>query len=269
MIPVEKKSMTEIDRKNMLKRYSKIERNSSSERPMNSKPPRKSPKSPTQKTTLQNTIIESRSREPDRSEATVLRVSHQRSRRKRGRSEAAVTGGKLNPAGFGDGEAHGSVPASSGGDRPACTPGDGLPSASRTALRAARDAAAGPRSSSSVPTASIRPRSTIPIRSASSSAIASRWVDIKHRAPGSGLRDEQVLDDPGASRVETDQRLVDHQDLGIVNQRRRKDHPLFHPLRVVLAQLVDVVAHLEGLDQLVDPLGRLAAAPARTSPRRT
>ncbi len=82
MIPVEKKSMTEIDRKNMLNRYSKIAWNSSSDRPMNSNPPRNKPKRPTQKTTLQNRIIESRSREPARSERTVLRVRHQRRRRK-------------------------------------------------------------------------------------------------------------------------------------------------------------------------------------------
>ncbi len=66
MIPVEKKSMIEIDRKNMLNRYSKIAWNSSSERPMNSNPPRNKPKRPTQKTTLQNRIIDSRSREPDK-----------------------------------------------------------------------------------------------------------------------------------------------------------------------------------------------------------
>jgi hypothetical protein len=81
MIPVEKKSMIEIDRKNMLNKYSKIEWNSSSETPMNSKPPRNKAKSPAQKTILQKTIIESRSREPDSSEATVFRVNLKRSQR--------------------------------------------------------------------------------------------------------------------------------------------------------------------------------------------
>ncbi len=51
-----------------------------------------------------------------------------------------------------------------------------------------------------------------------------------------------------------DQGLVDDQDLGIVHQRRGEHDALFHPLRVVFAELVDVVAHLERLDQLVDPL---------------
>ena len=46
------------------------------------KPPRNRPKRPTQKTTLQNKIIDSRSREPARSERTVLRVRHQREWRK-------------------------------------------------------------------------------------------------------------------------------------------------------------------------------------------
>ena len=82
MIPVEKKSMIEIDRKNMLNKYSKIALNNSSERPMNSKPPRKSPKRPVQKTTLQKMIIVSRSRDADRRQAMVFRVSRQRSRRK-------------------------------------------------------------------------------------------------------------------------------------------------------------------------------------------
>ena len=78
----------------------------------------------------------------------------------------------------------------------------------------------------------------------------------QHRAAGPRLRDEQVLDDPGASRVEPDQRLVDDQDLGVVHQGRGEDDALLHPLRVVLAELVDVVAHLERLDQLVDSLRR-------------
>ena len=82
MIPVEKKSMIEIDRKNMLNRYSKIAWKSSSDRPMNSNPPRNNPNRPTQKTTLQNRIIESLSREPDKSERIVLRVRHQRKWRK-------------------------------------------------------------------------------------------------------------------------------------------------------------------------------------------
>ena len=44
MIPVEKKSMIEIDRKNMLNRYSKIAWKSSSDRPMNSKAPQEQAK---------------------------------------------------------------------------------------------------------------------------------------------------------------------------------------------------------------------------------
>ena len=51
-------------------------------------------------------------------------------------------------------------------------------------------------------------------------------------------------------------RLVDHQHLGIVNQRGSEDHALLHPLRVGFAELVGIVAHLEGFDQLFDPLGR-------------
>ncbi len=80
MIPVEKKSITRIDRKNMLKRYSKIPLNRASFIPMNSNPPRKSPKSPSQKTAQQIRIIESRSRDPERIERTVFRVRHQRRR---------------------------------------------------------------------------------------------------------------------------------------------------------------------------------------------
>lgn len=78
MIAVENTSMIEIDRKNMLKRYSNIEWKSSSDRPINTNPPRNNPKRPTQKTTLQNRTIESLSREPDKSERTVLRVRHHR-----------------------------------------------------------------------------------------------------------------------------------------------------------------------------------------------
>ena len=47
----------------------------------------------------------------------------------------------------------------------------------------------------------------------------------QHGHPRPGLRDEQVLDDPGAPRVEADQRLVDDQDLGVVDQGRRRRRP--------------------------------------------
>ena len=77
----------------------------------------------------------------------------------------------------------------------------------------------------------------------------------QHGAARPSLGDEQVLDDPGAARVEPDQGLVHDQDLGVVHQGRGEHDALFHPLRVVFAELVDVVAHLERLDQLVDPLG--------------
>ncbi len=82
MIPVEKKSITRIDRKNMLKRYSKIPLNIGSFVPMNSKPPRNSAKRPSQKMMLQIRIIESRSREPDRSEWIVFLVRAHRSPRR-------------------------------------------------------------------------------------------------------------------------------------------------------------------------------------------
>ena len=73
---------------------------------------------------------------------------------------------------------------------------------------------------------------------------------------GPGLGEEEVLDDPGAPGVEADQGLVDDQDLRVVDQGRGEDDALLHPVGVVLGELVDVVAHLEGLDQLGDPPGR-------------
>ncbi len=42
----------------------------------------------------------------------------------------------------------------------------------------------------------------------------------EHGHAGAGLGDEQVLDDPGAAEVETDQRLIDDQDFGVTNQGR-------------------------------------------------
>ena len=73
----------EIDRKNMLNRYSKIAWNSSSDRPMNSNPPRNRPKRPDP----EDGAAEQDHREPQprarqAARRIVFRVRRQRSRRK-------------------------------------------------------------------------------------------------------------------------------------------------------------------------------------------
>ena len=73
-MPVEKKSITSSDRKNMLKMYSTIVLTRSTKAPMNRNPSKKSPNSPIQKTAEQKAIITSRSRDPESVARTVFRV---------------------------------------------------------------------------------------------------------------------------------------------------------------------------------------------------
>ena len=231
---------------------------------MNWKPPKNRKNSPDQKIALQITIIESRSLDPVRSEPEPVGPQPP--------SEEAERRGDLAGG------------AQAGGDRPRVGVIGRRPSSGRAAARRPGAVAPGELEEEVLQ----RPVHLDPVAELGQGPVGQHPAPVddpdrvgqllgdreqvgrhqdRHARPG--LRHEQVLDDPRAPRVEADQGLVDDQDLGVVDQRGGEDHPLLHPVRVVLGQLVDVVAHLEGLDQLGDPPGRGPRGRARTSRRRT
>ena len=75
----------------------------------------------------------------------------------------------------------------------------------------------------------------------------------ENRRPGRGPLAEQVLDQAGAFRIESDHRLIEHQDRRIVEQGRGEDQPLPHAVRIGFGQVVEEVAESEQLRLAGDP----------------
>ena len=91
-------------------------------------------------------------------------------------------------------------------------------------------------------------------------------VDMKMVMPA-GACLQQVLDQPGAARIEADHRLVDDQHGRIVQQGRGEGQPLPHAVRIGFGQLVDEIVQLEIGDVAADRRIDLRRGRARTCRR--
>ena len=122
-----------------------------------------------------------------------------------------------------------------GGQQPADLAADLLRRASiEPSASAARCGACRPRPSatSGVPSATIRPLSMIPTRSASWSASSRYWVVRKTVVPSSVERSHLLPDRLAADRVEAGGRLVEEEHARLVDERRGEVEPALHPARV-------------------------------------
>ena len=70
----------------------------------------------------------------------------------------------------------------------------------------------------------------------------------EHAAPGPGLVDQHLADGVDAGGVEPRQRLVQHEQFGVVHERRRQLHPLLVPVRQRLHLGVPAVGDVEPLE---------------------
>ena len=81
----------------------------------------------------------------------------------------------------------------------------------------------------------------------------------KERHPRAAAIAELLLHDPRVHRVEPHHRLVDDENLRIVQQRARDDEPLLGAVRKILRELEPVVVEMKSLEQLAGaPLDRRA-----------
>ena len=122
---------------------------------------------------------------------------------------------------------------------------------------------AGPRvSSSTVPLATSRPRSMIATSSHSPSTRSSWWLENSTVAPASRDLRELGRQHVDRDRIEPGERLVEHDDLGFVEERPGQ----LHPLLVAERQLLDLgrrpVGQAQPLEPLVGRRGRRARAQA-------
>ena len=101
------------------------------------------------------------------------------------------------------------------------------------------------RNSSTVPKNRNRPRSTMPMRSAISSASPSVWVDMKMVIPALARSRSMSFTSRMLRRIQTDHRLIEHQHRRIVQQRGRKHQPLLHAVRIAFGHLVDEFGQAE------------------------
>ena len=82
----------------------------------------------------------------------------------------------------------------------------------------------------------------------------------EHAAPGSGLIDQHLADGVDAGGIQSRQRLVQHQQLGIVDQRGRQLHPLLVPMRQRLHLGVPPVGDVEPFEPAVGGCGSVCCA---------
>ncbi len=103
-----------------------------------------------------------------------------------------------------------------------------------------------------VPSATILPRSMIPIRSASASASSRYWVVRKTVMPSSRARSRDLLPQRRAALgVEAGRRLVEEQDARLVHQRQREVEAPLHPAGVAADAAVGGFGQPDPLEQLV------------------
>ena len=107
-------------------------------------------------------------------------------------------------------------------------------------------------SAAGVPSATIRPWSMIPTRSASASASSRYWVVRKTVTPSSLARRSTSSHSAAAAlRVEAGGGLVEEQDPRPVHQRQRQVEPALHAARVAAHLAVGRLGQAHALDQLV------------------
>ena len=121
-------------------------------------------------------------------------------------------------------------------------------------------------SASGVPSATMRPWSMIPTRSASTSASSRYCVVRKTVTPVVAREPGDLLPQVGAAgRVEAGRRLVEEQQPRPVHERQREVEPPLHAARVAADLAVGGVGQADALEQLVAaraplaPSGRPAA----------
>ena len=105
----------------------------------------------------------------------------------------------------------------------------------RTSRRAARRARAAPRPP---PEATSRPSLMIATASHRRSTSSSWWRGEHDRHAGRGVLGEHAAQHVDADRIQPRERLVEHQQLGLVHERRGE----LHPLLVAERELLDAVA---------------------------
>src|SRR4051794_35399222 len=71
---------------------------------------------------------------------------------------------------------------------------------------------------------------------------------------GAGLRaaDDRLFHPPDAERIESRQRLVENEDVGIVNKSARNHELLFHAARQLARQRLAFIRQLEFVEQRID-----------------
>ena len=111
--------------------------------------------------------------------------------------------------------------------------------------------------SETLPISLSSPRWRIAIRSQMSCMSASRWPGQHDRLALFAELADQVLDLGRADRVEARGRLVEQDQLGVVDQRLGQADPALHALGVLAELAVLGGAQADHVDQPVDPLGPL------------
>ena len=99
--------------------------------------------------------------------------------------------------------------------------------------------------------------------SASASAACGSWL-VSTRVTPAGAADQR-LDQLACRRVEVGPRLVEQQQLGLVQHRAADRQPLHHPARQLANGLLGAALHADRRQHLLDPLGRRPRAGGRGS----
>ena len=103
-----------------------------------------------------------------------------------------------------------------------------------------------------VPSATMRPWSMIPTRSASTSASSRYWVVRNTVTPSSRASRADLLPERRAAlRIETGRRLVEEEDARPVDEREREVEPPLHPAGVAADLAVGRLGEADALEQLV------------------
>ena len=112
------------------------------------------------------------------------------------------------------------------------------------------------------PTATIDPSRMIPTRSLSRSTSSSWWEENITGHAGCGLVAQDSAHDVDGHRVEAGERLVEHEDLRVVDERRGE----LDALLVAQAQLDDLVVAPVGDAEHLGPALHRAARRPRSMP---
>ena len=79
----------------------------------------------------------------------------------------------------------------------------------------------------------------------------------EHRRAPLGLHLQYILDQTHAAGIEADHRLIDDQNLWMMQQCRSKHQPLFHAMRIAFTQMVDEFTQSKCCNLLFNRLGSL------------